>query len=249
VSTGTHTEHEDQPWTTNVGDHPKRADSPLYTRSRKCMIAAVQTTQPWYFGDRPYQDHHGGGVWLKDADGWFLIKNLAGLEWSSQFCADPAKVELLRKNAERLVAGFPDTEDAYVTELGMTETDLKILHTPITDADGVAAWTDSFWNASVPLPAGMHTGTLGSGDHQSAGVHHYPTPITDIETFKRDDFTLFVHDPTTKKMVAVLPVAPVGSGDGRVMIAWHPTDPALEHTVIEADHPLAKLAFARQESK
>jgi Family of unknown function (DUF6424) len=32
----------------------------------------------------PYENHHGGGLWLKDAQGWFLVRNLVGLEWSSQ---------------------------------------------------------------------------------------------------------------------------------------------------------------------
>jgi hypothetical protein len=211
------------------------------------MIKAVQTVQPWYFGDRPYQDHHGGGIWLKDARGWFMTKGLAGIEWSAQYCADPSKVELLRQNAERLVAGFPDTEAAYVTELGMSEADLAILHAPIADAAGVAAWTDSFWNASVPLPASLHTGTLGSGDHQAAGVHHYPTPITDIATFKRDDFTLFVVNPTTGNMMAVLPTSARGEGDGRVMVAYDPDDSAAAHTILEPDHPAAVAAFALQE--
>lgn len=211
------------------------------------MVKAVQRLQPWYFGDPPYQDHHGGGIWLRDAGGWLLVKNLAGIEWSSQFCADPAKVDKLRINAKRLVNGFPGTRMAYQSELGMSAADAAILDVPIKDAAGVAQWTDSFWNASVPLPAALHTGALSSGDHQGAGVHHYPTPITDIETFRRDDFTLFVVDPATKKMVAVLPVAAPGSGDGRVAIAYSPDDTSLEHTVLEADHPVAKLAFARQE--
>jgi len=31
---GTHTEAEDHPWLVNIGDHAKRADTPLYGRSR-----------------------------------------------------------------------------------------------------------------------------------------------------------------------------------------------------------------------
>lgn len=244
---GTHTEKEDQPWVINIGDHPGRTDSPLYTRSRACMIKAVKSTQPWFFGDPPYQDHHGGGVWLRDDKGWFLTKNLAGIEWSSQFCADPAKVELLRQNAERLVNGFPLTAPAYLAELGMSSADLLILHRPITDEFGVGDWTDSFWNASVPLPAGLHTGVLSSGDHQAAGVHHYPTPITDIERFKRDDFTLFVTDPKSGAMLAVLPTAYPGSGDRSVMVAYNSQDHTQENTVLGPDHPIAKLAFQHQE--
>ena len=51
--------------------------------------------------------------WLKDEQGWFLLKNLAGIEWSAQFCADPKKVDALRQNAKRLYAKFPLTAAAF----------------------------------------------------------------------------------------------------------------------------------------
>lgn len=213
---GVHTEHEDAPWTIQIGNHPGRQDSPIYKRSRKTMIAAVQAAQPWFFGDRPYQDHHGGGVWVLDSDQKPLLFLLpAGIEWSAQFAAAPAKVEALRVMAEALVAAFPATEQWYLS-LGMTKGDLKILHTPIKDANGVAAWTDSFWNASVPLPAVMHTGVLPKG----AGYHHYPKPIVDIVTFKRDDFNLFVTDEDGHPLA----VAPAGPDEkSRTLVLWaHP---------------------------
>ncbi len=48
---GTHTEAEDHGWTINIGDHPKRADTPLYGRSRKHMITALGLAGPdFYFG-------------------------------------------------------------------------------------------------------------------------------------------------------------------------------------------------------
>lgn len=81
----------------------------------------------------------------------------------------------------------------------------------------MAAWTDGIFNAAVPLPAAMHTGTLPAG----AGYHHYPKPIVDILLFKYDDFELFVPDGAGR-IIAVTPVSPRGSGDGRVAIAWQP---------------------------
>lgn len=258
-ASGTHTEHEDDPWTIEIGDHPGRTDSPLYLRSRKAMIAAVKLVQPWFYGDPPYQDHHGGGVWLRDAAGWFLVKNIAGVEWSSQFAGEAERFEALRRNAERLVAGFPLTEKAYVTELGMTEADVAILHTPITDEAGIAAWTDSFWNASVPLPAGKHTGVVGPGK-QDGGVHYYPTPITDIQFIKRADFVLWVTNPATGQSVAV---APADFGSRKVRVLHDPTVLAAhaqavgtaegaelpvhthgEDVVLDEDNPIAKAAFA-----
>src|SRR5664280_1154951 len=98
----THRQHEDNPWTIEIGDHPSRRDSPGYVRSRKLMIELVQSAQPWFLGARPYQDHHGGGIWVKDLDGWLLVLGLAGIEWSAQFCADPVKVDQLRVAAARV---------------------------------------------------------------------------------------------------------------------------------------------------
>src|SRR5215831_5408967 len=167
-----HTEHEDQAWTVNIPGHPARSDSPEYVKSRQAMNGMAAQASGLLYGQPPYDDHHGGGLWLKDAQGWFLVRNLAGMEWSSQFCADPAKVDLLRQNARRLYAAFPEA----VQELGIGQ----LLDTPITDAAGVAAWTDSICNASVPLPPHAHTGVLPAG----GGVHHYPSPVTEIAFFK-----------------------------------------------------------------
>ncbi len=242
----THTVHEDFAWTESVGDHPARADSPTYLAARKCMIAAVKLCLPWFFGGPPWQDHHGGGCWVRDANGWRLYKNTVGLEWSSQFCLDPVKIDLVRQNAEALVAAFPLTEAAYVSELGMSAAHLAILHKPIVTAQDVADYVDSFWNASVPLPQAAHTGVLGP-NKQGAGVHHYPTPITDIAFVKHDDFVLFVTDPTSGKTMAVAPTAPRGSGGpATVQVLYHPDDPHAEGTVLHAGHPAAQQAFAQQ---
>jgi hypothetical protein len=85
---------------------------------------------------------------LRDANGWFPVRDLVGIEWSAQFSADPAKVDLLRQNPRRLYAAFPDA----VEELGIRE----LLDAPITDAEGMSRWADSICNASLPLPAAFH---------------------------------------------------------------------------------------------
>ena len=247
---GVHTEREDMPWTIDVGDHAQRTDSPGYVRSRKLMIELVETCQPWFFGPPPYQDHHGGGLWVKASTGWILVLNGAGLEWSSQFCADPAKVDRIRQAAKTLIDAFPETIPGYEA-LGYKE-GRQILDTPITDAAGVATWTDSIFNASVPLPALTHTGVLPKG----GGYHHYPKPIVDIETFKRDDFVLWVTDEEGQP-VAVAPVAPRGSGDSRVRVlfatpgtklgaAHQQAHDAGQALILEGDHSLAQQAFALQ---
>jgi hypothetical protein len=249
----THTEHEDHPWTRVIPDHPERTDSPTYRRSRKKTNALARTASPFPYGDSPYQDHHGGGLWLKDADGWFLIRNLFGIEWSAQFCADPKKVDVLRRNAKRIYAAFPDA----VAELKIAD----LLEHPIKTADDVAIWTDSICNASLPLPTNYHVGVLP----KHAGIHHYPSPVAEIALFKFDDFNLWVVD-NDKTRYAVVPVDKRGSGDGRVRILLAeppprtgmrrraprtPTRGDLEGLdddgpILPADHRIAEQAFARQ---
>lgn len=247
---GVHSESETHAWTIEVGDHADRTDSPAYRASRATMIKIVQQTQPWFFGDPPYQDHHGGGVWVKDSTGWLLLLGLAGIEWSAQFCADPGKVDLLRQYAQRLCAGFPDTIAGYA-EVGY-DSAADLLSTPITDATGIERWTDGLFNACVPLPAKLHTGVLMDG----SGYHHYPKPIIDIMTFKHEDFTLFVND-SNGAQVAVAPVAPRGSGNAHVSVLWAEANAPIhdavaaaatagEQLVLGPDHPLARAAFRLQ---
>ncbi|MFJ9454252.1 DUF6424 family protein [Kitasatospora sp. NPDC101447] len=242
--TKAHTESEDLGWTINIPGHPPRADSAEYRVARAAMHRLTDTLDRPFYGAEPVEDHHGGGLWLKDSDGWYLVRNLVGIEWSAQFCADPAKVDLLRQNAKRLYALCPEA----VEELGIRE----LLDTPITDAAGVQRWTDSICNASVPLPHEVHSAALPQG----GGVHHYPSPVTEIVFFKRDDFELWVVD-AVGQAVAVAPVAKRGSGDGRVQVLFAAQESAL-HPELErarangdvlllgADHPMALTAFAQQ---
>ena len=123
------------------------------------------------------------------------------------------------------------------------------------DAAGIARWTDSICNASVPLTAELHTGVLPHG----GDVHHYPAPITEIQTFTRGDFQLWVTDRDGHAH-AVVPVAPRGSGDRRVHVLWSAPGSALhaEHRmalaagrrlVLPEDDDLARQAFARQDAE
>jgi hypothetical protein len=198
----------DHPWTRRIPKHPKRTNSPEYVRSRKKMNELARTIDGFFYGDEPYEDHHGGGLWLKDGDGWFIVRNLAGMEWSSQFCADPAKVDLLRKNAKRLYDRFPDAVD----ELEIRE----LLDTPIKTSEDVARWTDSICNASMPLDEEDHRGTLPG----IAGIHHYPGPVAEIQFFKYKDFELWVENKETEEVLAVAPVGTRDSGEGSVRLLF-----------------------------
>jgi len=245
VPSGQHTESEDHPWTIEIPDHPGRTDSPDYKKARTAMNAMAKTINNFFYGPAPWQDHHGGGLWLWDKPtGWFLVRNLVGIEWSAQFCADPKKVDLLRQNAQRLYAQFPEAVKALDIA--------ALLSTPIKDADGVAKWTDSICNASVPLPAGLHTGILPMG----GGIHHYPAPISEIALFKFDSFRLWVLDPQGNP-AAVTPTSRPGLGDSRVQVVYSTPNSQLhadhlqaeargEQLTLPGDHPMAKQAYLYQ---
>jgi hypothetical protein len=251
-----HKEKEAHPLSYWVDGHAKRAETPTYINARKAMRTIVDTLDGWYYGKDQIEDHHGGGLWVHDGQGWFFVRNLVGIEWSGQFCADPAKVDVLRKNAKRLYARFPESFAAFKA-LGI---DLEtLLDRPITDDAGVDHWTDSICNASVPLPRAAHTGVLPKG----AGVHHYPTPIIEIEFFKRDDFELFVKDEEGND-TAVVPTHYRGSGKSDLKVVHAAPGSKLERLqqqahargdtlVLDESHPLhaplAKQAFAKQVDK
>ena len=252
-----HTESETHGWTIDVPDHPGRTDSPEYVAARSKMNEIAGQAAGLIYGPGPFQDHHGGALWLKDAQGWFMVRNLAGIEWSAQFCADPAKVDLLRQNAKRIY-------DLLAPGVKQELDPDGLLDTPIQNADGIAKWTDSIFNAGVPLHPAFHTGVLPTGEVQNAaaadpepgGVHHYPTPIADIQLFKRDDFELWVTDQEGNP-AAVAPLAQRGSGDGRVHVLYatpgsqlaaqkRVAEQAGQPLILSAEHPLAQQAFRNQ---
>jgi hypothetical protein len=238
------------PWTVDIEDHPQRADSPGYVRSRALMVALVKLCQPWVFGPPPYQDHHGGGIWLKDTTGWQLILGLVGCEWSLQFMCDPKKVDDWRIRTKRFVDAFPETVPGYES-LGYHDA-RQLLDTPITDPTAIGLWVDSIFNASVPLPALDHTGVRPKG----AGMHHYPKPIKDGDFLKHDDYVFWVKDAQGQP-AAVTPVAARGSGNSAVRVAYATPGTKLHKAHLAAHqkgkavifsgrHPLAKQAFAKQ---
>jgi Family of unknown function (DUF6424) len=251
---GQHTEGEDDPWTINIPDHAQRRDSPGFVAAKNLArkILATLGLDIQFYGTAVIQMHHGGSLWLFDNSGWFMVQNQAGIEWSAQFCADPKKVESLRLNAKRLYEAFPATLPEMV-RLGY-EAGQGILDTPITDNNGVARWVDSIFNSCVPLPAARHIGVLPKG----GGRHHYPTPITDIDLVKYEDFVLWVTDPASGQAAAVVPVAARGTGVNktRLLYATPGTDLDKQHTAARkagrivqfgASSPLTQQAYRFQQ--
>jgi hypothetical protein len=216
-----HVETEDHPWSAYINDHPERKESSTFRSAKKAAHAILTTLKgdDLPYGPGPWEMHHGGSLWVLANKRWRVYRAKAGVEWSLQFCADPKKIELLRRDAEELVAAFPDTLPA-LHDLGYTKAE-AIVKTPITDADGVARWTDCLFNACVPLRAGDHSGVLP----EAAGEHHYPLPVKAADFFRYDDFQLWVTLPDGTH-AAVSPVGRRGSGDGRVRLLYarHGTD-------------------------
>jgi hypothetical protein len=256
-----HTIKVGQTATANVEGHAARVDSPEFVAARTTLHKILNQTGPFFYGEGQIQAHHGGSIWVHDGKTWRMYQNLAGIEWSGQFCADPAKVDLLRQNAKALVDHFPETVQK-LKELGYDAE--KVLNTPITDADGIARYVDSLYNACVPLPQEVHTGAISATNDRSAGKHSYPTPNDDTVFFCRSDFHPFVYDKATKTTVSVVPVAPRGSGDGRLrVVGVHSEDanPGAQKlvkkradahksgkaTILQPDDPIAKKAFRDQQ--
>jgi hypothetical protein len=238
----------------NIEGHSARTDSKEFRAARAAVQKIVATLQPNHYGDGPIQAHHGGSIWLHDGTTWLMVANWAGIEWSVQFCVDPAKADALRQTAKTITDAFPETVP-QLKKLGYPDAD--ILTTPITDQAGIARYVDSIWNSCVPIPQPGHTGSVASKAPLAAGVHNYPETMCAIPRVMRSDFIPFHVDAGTSTAAVVVPVAPRGSGDGRVRVVFAEKGNPLaakkaaarkagKALILSPDHPLAKEAFANQ---
>jgi hypothetical protein len=247
-------ESENHPWEIQLVQHRPRDESPYFRAAKDAVkkilaeMQAASTDLP--YGPGPWEMHHGGSLWVKAAGGWRMYRARVGIEWSMQFCADPAKVDRLRREAAELVDAFPLTLPA-LDALGYQRA-RDLLSTPIADADGVERWTDSLFNACAPLTRQNHQGILPP----AAGEHHYPWPIKGADYIRYDDFQLWVTLPDGTH-AGVAPMDRRGSGDGRVRLihARHgtPAGDAVadaqsrgEMAVLPPESDIARQAFARQ---
>ncbi|MET7682327.1 DUF6424 family protein [Streptomyces sp. NPDC005423] len=235
------TESENHPWKIQLVDHPPRFESTFFQAAEKVAhkILAEMNEDDLPYGPQPpstehWEMHHGGSLWVKGAGGWRMYRARVGIEWSMQFCADPAKVDRLRREAAELVGAFPDTLPA-LAQLGYESTE-RLLRTPITDADGVEQWTDSLFNACVPMGHGNHQGVLP----KVPGEHHYPWPVKGADFVRYDDFQLWVTLPDGTHG-AVAPVDRRGSGDGHVRLMHAPEGSPAGEALVRAQS-LGKMA-------
>ncbi len=111
-------------------------------------LERVRVKEVRYVGMRPV-------AVLTTSTGTYIAEGLA-----AHNCADPVKVDLLRQNAKRLY-------DLLAPQVKQELDPNGLLDTPITDADGIAKWTDSIFNAGVPLDPGFHIGVMPMGKAQA----------------------------------------------------------------------------------
>ncbi|MGW0411246.1 DUF6424 family protein [Streptomyces collinus] len=229
------TESESHPWRIRLVEHPARFESPFFKAAKRTAhkILDEMDDEDLPYGPRPsgsehWEMHHGGSLWVKTADGWRMYRARVGIEWSMQFCAAPSRVDRLRRDAAELVAAFPLTLPAFA-ELGYEEAG-ELLRTPVEDADGVEAWTDSLFNACVPMSRGDHQGILPK---VPPGEHHYPWPVKGADFVRYEDFQLWVTLPDGTHG-AVTPVDRRGSGDGHVRLVLAPDGSEAADTLAQA---------------
>ena len=93
----------------NIEGHAARRDSREFRAARATLQKIIATLEPNPYGGGPIQAHHGGSIWIYDGRNWRMVANWAGIEWSVQFCCDPAKVDALRQTARSITDAFPRT--------------------------------------------------------------------------------------------------------------------------------------------
>lgn len=179
----------------NVDGHPPRTESEEFVKSRATLhkIDAIPGFENVYArgdGSAAIQAHHGGSIWLMgDDDKPFMVPNIFGVEWNEQFDADFTIVDMLRRIAKKMVDAFKKTRP-WLRSLGYDPD--PVLDTPVTDSATCSKYVDSLFNACVPLPQKVHTGTISKTDERSAGIHNYPVPAWNNNFICRKDFKPFV---------------------------------------------------------
>lgn len=224
--------------------HPTRTDSPAYVASRKWLMEQAaggcivchgpgDLSHPEAPADsHGLEDHHGGGLYLKDVLVGF---NLFGLEWSLGWAADAKLVNefigLLKQ------AGFAQGWQKNVE----------------TTAD-VMEWVDSVYNANVKLCQPHHIGTQkqhtpDANGHEAVGIHEIPLPIwLGQVTCEWTRFDMWA-GTTGTIAVAAPPTVPAGHVQvlhlhDSVQLQHGDGTPVQRYHVLPATHGVARAAHA-----
>lgn len=180
-------------------------------------------------GEQP--DHgyyYGGSCWVWDprdpAPGgtWRLFLNRYPVDPAAIPHLDPAKVDLVRQQAESLVDAFLGTE-VELKKIGCEHVDL--IHAPIKNENDVACWAYSIWNACVPRPG--------------AQAEQYPLLILGTSALAPDNFQVI--QPDDEGYVAVLP-----ADHYQTMIYWGMPNSSYAlrlGTCLGPRHPVSRAAW------
>lgn len=136
--------------------------------------------------------YYGGSCWVWDprdpqpGGTWRLFLNRWPVDPAAISSLDPAKVDMVRQQAESLVDSFLGTE-VQLRKIGCEHVDL--LHRQIRSAEDIADWAYSIWNSCVPRP--------------SAKAEQYPLLILGTAAMSPDGFEVI--QPDRDGYLAVLP--------------------------------------------
>ena len=195
-------------------------------------------------------------VAITTSTGTFVAEGLA-----SHNCADPAKVDLLRQNAQRLYNLVSPQVKQQLDPGGL-------LDTPIQDAAGVAKWTDSIFNAGVPLHPTFHTGVLPAGAAQSPPAPGTAPSLPGCTTTRRrsptsscSSTTISSYGSPTSRATPPRshPWTQRGSGNASVHVLYatpgsqlaqqkHEAESAGAPLILGPDHPLSVQAYQNQQA-
>ncbi len=161
---------------------------------------------------------------------WEYVFNRQGLVPGAENCADPHKVEILRRTAASVSAAFPETIDA-LAKAGYRSAK-SLMTKPINTVEDVKRWADSIFN-------------WGPGRNVAGHV--------EAEDLAYDDFVVRHTDDGWGDEVFVVPEGPRGSGIDQVrVIHAHPDSEwgrklaKGQIVVLGRKHDLTKAAFASQ---
>lgn len=146
-------------------------------------ILATLTDEPMHFGRSGYLP-----LYDESSGDWIVIQNVFTIYPGAENCADPVKVDLLRRYVSTFLERFSETE----TQLAKLGVEVKsLVKNPIQTYEDVCAWAESIFN--------------------SGPVAQLPKHVRDTIDLAYDDVIIEVK--SGRNPVYVIPASPRGSSD------------------------------------
>jgi hypothetical protein len=153
---------------------------------RKTSPAEDPVAKAWgKLNGRDTKVARAGAIPIYDHGNWRILRNRYTIYEGAENCADPMKVEHLRRNVEELYRVFPQTPE-NLEKLGIRVK--RLVAHPIKNQADVTAWATSIFNV---------------------GPMEYPAHVNDTKALAYEDFSVQVPH---KDRTYVVPNAPRGSG-------------------------------------